>query len=106
MRRLAWHRPAVAATLTLGWMPLRGWPRRSRSAAEPEDLEITGHVRSLLQAQAGLEPQNIHITTFRRTVRLSGFVASDEQKQQAERVVSAVAGVVTVRNYLTVRSAR
>jgi hyperosmotically inducible protein len=74
-----------------------------RSAGEwLDDATITTKVKSKLAADPGLNPFNIDVDTDDRVVTLSGRVASDTARQNAERLARDTRGVLQVVNELEV----
>ena len=69
-----------------------------------EDSLITAKVKTELVAEPATKARQIDVETSKGTVHLSGFVDSAESKTVAERVASAVKGVVAVKNDLDVRT--
>lgn len=72
-----------------------------------DDTLIEARVKSELATNAGLEPAtSVKVEVRSGIVQLSGFVASVDQKQQAERITRQVAGVTEVRNDIDVKPER
>ena len=68
------------------------------------DSLITSKVKGSLLKEDGLKSFNISVTTYKGTVLLSGFVETESQVQQAEKVTAAIDGVKTVKNSLLVQA--
>jgi osmotically-inducible protein OsmY len=64
--------------------------------------DLTAHLRNVLEWNSGLDASGIEITAEGGVATLSGSVQALWQKQLAEDLVSAVAGVTEVVNRLTV----
>ena len=75
-----------------------------RVASPGGDYELTARVRSALMADGSLRSRNIHIATLRHRVELLGAVVSDAERQRAGAAASAVSGVRSVSNRLTVHA--
>lgn len=72
-----------------------------------DDTLIEAKVKSELATNAGLAPAtNVKVEVRNGIVQLSGFVASNDQKHQAERIARQVAGVAEVRNDIAVEPRR
>jgi osmotically-inducible protein OsmY len=68
-----------------------------------DDVTISTKVRGELVKDQALKAFDIHVETMQGVVQLSGFVASPEQKAQAERIARSVSGVRGVRDDIIVR---
>jgi osmotically-inducible protein OsmY len=74
-----------------------------KSAGESlDDSTINATVKAELIANASTKARQINVETYKSVVQLSGFVESETEKADAERVASAVAGVREVRNSIVV----
>jgi hyperosmotically inducible protein len=72
-----------------------------------DDTVIAAKVKSELAADSGLgTASNVNVEVRRGVVQLSGFVASVEQKQEAEEIARRVAGVTEVQNSISVEPPR
>lgn len=67
------------------------------------DSSITARVKSELLADPEVSGLNVNVTTYQGQVQLSGYVSSDEQRQQAEKIARGVDGVKSVSNDLIVK---
>lgn len=70
------------------------------------DSAITARVKSELLADPNVSGLNVNVTTYDGQVQLSGYVTSDEQRQQAEKIARSVDGVKSVSNDLIVKSSQ
>lgn len=70
----------------------------SQDKRSPSDAEITARVKTAMIRNDETKARQINVDTERGIVQLSGFVASNDQKHQAERITRQVAGVTEVRN--------
>jgi osmotically-inducible protein OsmY len=68
-----------------------------------DDSVITTKVKSQLAADDFLKSFQISVETYKRTVQLSGFVASNAAVDKAGEIASNVNGVKMVKNDLIVR---
>jgi hyperosmotically inducible periplasmic protein len=66
---------------------------------------LTGKVKAALAREAGLRTLKINVDSKGAVVTLKGMVDSDNTRRRAEQVASAVQGVSSVDNQLTVRRA-
>jgi hyperosmotically inducible periplasmic protein len=72
-----------------------------------DDAVIAAKVKSELAADSGLATAtNVNVEVRNGIVQLSGFVASVNQKQQAEQIARQVAGVTDVRNSISLEPSR
>jgi hyperosmotically inducible protein len=84
---------------------VREGDRSARRAAD--DTVIAAKVKTELAADTGLAVANdVNVEVNRGVVQLSGFVASANQKQQAEQIARRVVGVTDVRNSIQVETPR
>jgi hyperosmotically inducible protein len=84
---------------------VREGDRSARRAAD--DTVIAAKVKTELAANTGLATANdVNVEVNRGVVQLSGFVASANQKQQAEQIARRVVGVTDVRNSIQVETPR
>src|SRR5580658_10346221 len=96
--------------LCLGALPLAtmvsgcAGDRYHQSTGESIDDEgISMHVRSALSGDAEYKYENVHVTTFKGTVQLSGFVDTSAQKSRAGDLAKGVEGVKDIQNNITVK---
>lgn len=72
-----------------------------------DDTVIAATVKTELAANAGLATAgDVNVEIRGGVVQLSGFVASADQKQEAEQIARRVAGVTSVRNSIEVEKTR
>ena len=67
-----------------------------------DDAAITAKVKAAILDQPTLKALDIHVDTFKGTVRLSGIVAARASIDRATEVARGVAGVKSVRNEMRV----
>ncbi|MEX3843524.1 BON domain-containing protein [Paraburkholderia sp. BR10882] len=69
---------------------------------EASDTFITAHAKAALMAADGVNSSDVHVTTQRGAVTLTGTVPDEAQRDKAESVVHGLDGVVYVTNELKV----
>ena len=69
-----------------------------------DDGAVTATVKAKLAASSQLNPYDIQVATADGAVSLSGQVATEAEKAEAERLARETDGVVRVHNFLTVGS--
>jgi len=67
-----------------------------------DDSTITAEIKAALLDNKDTHSTSISVETYRGTVQLSGFVASDAEKAKAEKVAAEVRGVKHVINSLAI----
>jgi osmotically-inducible protein OsmY len=78
-------------------------PKQESSGEYVDDSVITTKVKSLLAADDFLKSFQISVETFKGTVQLSGFVASQQAVDKASEIARSVKGVTSVKNDLVVK---
>ena len=74
-----------------------------RSSSEYDfDTLMTTAVTNQLVGGLGLRKESLKVETYRGGVTLSGFVNNEAERERATQVASAVPGVQSVKNELTV----
>jgi hyperosmotically inducible periplasmic protein len=68
-----------------------------------DDKTLVSKVGDALKADPVYKLDEVTVHAFRKTVQLSGFVSSQEQKDRAGEIASSVAGVQSVANNLTLK---
>lgn len=71
-----------------------------------DDTAITTKVKAALLGDPDVKGTAVNVDTYRGVVQLSGFVASESEKQKATQKAAEVAGVTSVRNDLQIRPSR
>lgn len=81
-----------------------------RSQAEQKETKrvvsdswITSKVKSKLLGDEGLKSLKVSVETHQGVVLLSGFVETENQIQQAEKIAAATEGVKSVKNSLVLK---
>ena len=78
-------------------------PKKESTGEYVDDSVITTKVKSLLAADDFLKSFQIGVETFKGTVQLSGFVASQQAVDKASEIARSVKGVTSVKNDLVVK---
>jgi hypothetical protein len=76
---------------------------KASEAGKPlTDQSLNQIIRSALESESSLDARKIDVENRNGNVALHGTVASEEQREKAGRIVSAVGGVRDVQNNLAV----
>jgi osmotically-inducible protein OsmY len=78
-------------------------PKQESTGEYVDDSVITTKVKSLLATDDFLKSFQIGVETFKGTVQLSGFVASQQAVDKAGEIARSVKGVTSVKNDLIVK---
>ena len=78
-------------------------PKQASTGEYVDDSVITTKVKSLLAKDDFLKSFQIGVETFKGTVQLSGFVASQKAVDKAVEIARSVKGVTSVKNDLVVK---
>jgi osmotically-inducible protein OsmY len=78
-------------------------PQRASTGQIVDDTVITTKVKAAIFEEPTLKTLQISVETYKGVVQLSGFVDSTQSVQKAGEVAGRVAGVVSVKNDLTVK---
>jgi hyperosmotically inducible protein len=68
-----------------------------------DDSTKTAEIKSNILKDQSLKGMDIHVETQNNTVQLSGFVKSQEQKDNAQRIAQNTKGVQSVNNNIIVQ---
>jgi osmotically-inducible protein OsmY len=68
-----------------------------------DDTAITGRVEHALSGDSMYKYPDVHVTTFKGQVQLSGFVDNSDQKSRAKTLAKGCAGVTDVVDNITVK---
>lgn len=68
-----------------------------------KDSFITSKVKANLLKDEGLKSLKVSVKTYQGTVMLSGFVETEDQIQQAEKIAADTEGVKSVKNSLVLK---
>ncbi len=96
---------AVNKRASLAWVLIAAFPlafAEVPASTGKTDAELTAHVHTLLLSHTALRWKNIQVTTKEGVVHLLGVVHSNDERENADRYVRAIPGVVSVRNDLRV----
>jgi osmotically-inducible protein OsmY len=95
---------AAALAVLVSHLFLTGCGRESteRSTAEQqEDQKLAEQVKATFATSSSFKFPDVQVAAFRKTVQLSGFVISDDQKKAAEDLAKSVPGVQAVENKIS-----
>ncbi len=92
--------PVIAGLVTTG---CAGDRYHESTGEDIDDTAITARVKSALGSDAQFKYDDVHVTTFKGTVQLSGFVASADAKHRAEDLAKNVSGVRQVDNSIAMK---
>jgi osmotically-inducible protein OsmY len=68
-----------------------------------DDTAITARVKHALGSDATFKYDDVHVTTFKGEVQLSGFVVSNDAKSHAEDLAKNTSGVKAVTDSIQLR---
>ena len=97
------HFWTLATTVSLTLAIASAFADEVKSDQPVKDSYITTKVKAELAKDKGTSATNIHVTTKDGVVMLDGTVASDAEKELAEKDAKKVKGVVGVHNGLNVK---
>jgi len=63
----------------------------------------TARVKATLIADATTKARQINIETYHGIIQLSGYVGTNEESMQVERLAASVPGMLAIRNALEIR---
>jgi osmotically-inducible protein OsmY len=78
-------------------------PQSASTGQFVDDSVITTKVKAAILEEPSLKSLQISVETFKGVVQLSGFVDSAQSVNKAGEVAGRVAGVISVKNDLTVK---
>ncbi len=78
-------------------------PAGNSAYASADDDAISAHVKARLAEDSHQIARNIRVATMNGTVELSGFAATQEDKDNAEHIAMGVSGVQKVHNDIVVQ---
>jgi len=78
-------------------------PQSASTGQIVDDSVITTKVKAAILEEPTLKSLQISVETYKGVVQLSGFVDSSQSVKKAGEVAGRVAGVVSVKNDLTVK---
>jgi hyperosmotically inducible protein len=94
---------ALAITVFLAQAACAPMEGRETAGQYVDDATISTTIRANLVKDQALKAFNIHVETMQGTVQLSGFVATSQQKLQAENIARSVKGVRGIQDNIIVR---
>jgi osmotically-inducible protein OsmY len=80
-----------------------GSPTKDSTGQYIDDSTITTKVKAALLGDSMVKSFEIHVITFKGVVQLSGFVDTADQRDAAVHDASAVPGVSSVQNNITLK---
>jgi osmotically-inducible protein OsmY len=96
--------PGIAAGLALALLAAcANTTAPDPNSAYVDDATLRNNVQSSLIHQEGLPASDITVETYDGQVRLSGFLASQEQINQAVAAARSITGVKVVNNELRLK---
>jgi osmotically-inducible protein OsmY len=93
----------VLLMLTATFVACASTPKHESTGEYVDDSVITTKVKSLLAKDDFLKSFHISVETYKGTVQLSGFVASQQAVDKAGEIARSVKGVTSVKNDLNVK---
>lgn len=93
------------ASPTTGELAAKAERQIEKAGEMLDDATITARIKTALVTEPGLKGLSIDVDTSRNVVSLSGTVASDAARKQAEDIARKTEGVKEVRNNLAVKPA-
>lgn len=96
-------RVLVCIGLLVSFLGCAATPQSASTGQLIDDSVITTKVKAAILEEPSLKTLQISVETFKGVVQLSGFVDSAQSVTKAGEVAGRVAGVVSVKNDLTVK---
>ena len=93
----------VLVMLMVAFVACASTSKQESTGEYVDDSVITTKVKSLLAADDFLKSFQISVETYKGTVQLSGFVASQNAVDKARQIAWSVKGVKSVKNDLIVK---
>ncbi len=94
----------AAAMLAASLAACAGSPTKESTGEFFDDSTITMKVKTALLDNLATRGLDVHVSTFKGAVELSGFVNSRADRKRAEEVANSIDGVRAVANGIVVRS--
>ena len=95
--------PLMAAFSLVAASGCASTPTQEGTGEYVDDSMITAKVKSAILNEPTLKVAEINVETFKGTVQLSGFVASQAAATKAVEVTRAVGGVKSVKNDMRIK---
>jgi osmotically-inducible protein OsmY len=92
---------AIFCALALGACAQTG--TRESTGAYVDNSAVTGKVKAAILQDPTLKVMQIHVTTYKNIVQLSGFVDSPQMVERAGKLARDIDGVTSVQNDLIVK---
>ena len=102
-KRFMFIRCFMLVVLITGFAACASTSKQEGTGEYVDDSVITTKVKSLLAADDFLKSFEIGVETYKGTVQLSGFVASQKAVDKAGEIARSVKGVTSVKNDLVVK---
>ena len=68
-----------------------------------DDATVTARVKAALVADKEVKAYQVEVKTYKGVVSLGGFVSSQQQRLQAEKLAKGISGVVRVENGIALK---
>lgn len=81
-----------------------GTATRESTGEYVDDSVITTKVKAALLGDRQVSGMSVNVETFKGAVQLSGFVDTEAERMEAERIAAGVSGVRSVSNNIIVKS--
>ncbi len=94
---------AAAAILGLSLTSCQKEPTARTPAEQQEDQKLAEQVKAAFANSPSFKFPDVQVASFKKTVQLSGFVVSDDQKTAAENLAKNVPGVAAVENKISLK---
>lgn len=82
-----------------------GTATRTSTGEFIDDATITTKVKAAFVRDPVVKALDVNVDTFKSVVQLSGFVSTNDEKARAEQLAAGIAGVSSVKNNITVKTA-
>lgn len=93
----------VMGLLLMSLAACSGGTQKESTGEYLDSASITTKVKSSLVADKRVSALDIKVVTYKKTVQLSGFVNTAEEKQLAHDIAEGVNGVEKVENNISVK---
>ncbi len=81
-----------------------GTTTRESTGEYIDDATISTKVKAALVKDPVVKAVDVKVDTFKGVVQLSGFVDTNDQRAQAERIAASTAGVQSVKNNIQLKA--
>jgi hyperosmotically inducible protein len=104
MKQLANYVTALFLAVSLASMAgCAATPQQEGTGEYVDDSVITAKVKAAILEEPTLKVAEINVETFKGTVQLSGFVASQDAANKAVQVARGIRGVKSVKNDMRIK---